>query len=217
MGFTVITYEEAREKMQPGDVIAFSGKGNVSEVIKLFTKSEVSHVGVVYKTKQINDSDPNRYINTLMESTSLEGFSGVIMTRLSDRIRDYDGNLWWLPLSQVSRSNLNVTKFFDFLVKQEGKAYDTKQAIKSALDALDNTPFLRGTTYNKEDFSKFFCSELVAAALEEAGVINNVNASEVTPIDLCNFNIYDTTYYQLKGADTLIKGFNCVKPDGWGC
>jgi len=217
MGFSVITYEEAREKMQPGDVIAFSGKGNVSEVIKLFTKSEVSHVGVVYKTKQVNDVDPNRYMNTLMESTSLDGFSGVIMTRLSDRVRDYDGNLWWLPLSQASRSKLDLSKFFDCLVKQEGKAYDTKQAIKSALDALDGAPFLRGTTYNKEDFSKFFCSELVTAALEDAGVINNVNSSEVTPIDLCNFNIYDDNYYQLKGVDTLIKGFNSVKPNGWGC
>lgn len=217
MGFTVITYEEARAKMQPGDVIAFSGKGNVSEVIKLFTKSEVSHVGVVYKTKQVNDLDPDRYMNMLMESTSLDNFSGVIMTRMSDRIKDYDGNLWWLPLSQASRSKLDITKFFDFLVKQEGKAYDTKQAIKSSLDALDNAPFLRGTTYNKEDFSKFFCSELVAAALEDAGVINNINSSEVTPIDLCTFNIYDNNYYQLKGADTLIKGFSSVKPDGWGC
>lgn len=216
MGFKVITYEEAREKMQPGDVIAFSGKGNVSEVIKLFTKSEVSHVGVVYKTKQVNDTDPDRYMNTLMESTSLEGFSGVIMTRLSDRIKDYDGNLWWLPLSQSSRLKLDMTKFFDFLVKQEGKAYDTKQAIKSALDAFDKVDFIRGTTYNKEDFSKFFCSELVTAALEDAGVINNVNSSEVTPIDLCNFCLYEETYYQLKGADTLIKGFNTVKPDGWG-
>lgn len=217
MGFTVITYEEARDKMQPGDVIAFSGKGNVSEVIKLFTKSEVSHVGVVYKTKQVNDASPNRYMNTLMESTSLEGFSGVVMTRLSDRIREYDGNLWWLPLSQASRSQMDSMKFFDFLVKQEGKAYDTKQAIKSALDALDDIPFLRDATYNKEDFSKFFCSELVAAALEDAGVINNINSSEVTPIDLCSFNIYDTNYYQLKGSDTLIKGFNSVRPDGWGC
>ena len=216
MGFTIITYEEARDKMQPGDVMAFSGKGNLSEVIKLFTKSGVSHIGVVYKTKQVNDADPTRYMNTLMESTSLEGFSGVIMTRLSDRIRDYDGNLWWLPLSQTSRSKLDTTKFFDFLVKQEGKAYDTKQAIKSALDALDDVPFLRGATYNKEDLSKFFCSELVTAALEDAGVINNVNSSEVTPIDLCTFNIYDADYYQLKGADTLIKGFNSVKPDGWG-
>lgn len=217
MGFTVITYEEAREKMQPGDVIAFSGKGDVSEIIKLFTRSEVSHVGVVFKTKQLNDTDPDRFMNTLMESTSLDGTSGVLMTLLSDRVKTYDGNLWWLPLSAVSRKKLKIVEFFDFLVKQEGKAYDTKQAIKSAIDALDDIPFLRGLNYNKEDFSKFFCSELVTAALEYAGVINNVNSSEVTPIDLCNFSIYDNSYYQLKGADTLIKGFNSVKPDGWGC
>lgn len=216
MGFCVTTYDEARDKMEPGDVIAFSGKGELSEVIKLFTRSEVSHVGVVFKTKQLGDPDPNRYINTLMESTSLDGMSGVMMTRLSDRVCRYDGHLWWLPLSKELRRKMDLAKFFDFLIKQEGKAYDTKQAIRSALDALDNVPFLRGSTYNKEDFSKFFCSELVAAALEEGGAVRNINASEVTPIDLCSFSIYEDTYYQLKGADTLIKGYNSVRPEGWG-
>lgn len=216
MTLSVMTYEEARKLMEPGDVIAFSGKGNISEVIKLFTKSAVSHVGVVFQTKQVNDPDPDRFMNTLMESNSLDAASGVVMTRLSDRVCNYDGKLWWLPLSKEVRKRMDLRTFFDFLVKQEGKAYDTKQAIKCALDELDDVPFLKALTYNKEDFSKFFCSELVAAALEDAGVINNINASEVTPIDLCSFNIYEGTYYQLKGPDTLIKGYNSVKPDGWG-
>ncbi len=50
MGFTVTTCEEARDRMQPGDVIAFSGKGNVSEVIKLFTKSE-AHISMSASSK----------------------------------------------------------------------------------------------------------------------------------------------------------------------
>ena len=42
-----ISYKKARKLMQPGDVIAFGGKGHFSEIIKFATFSEVSHVGVI--------------------------------------------------------------------------------------------------------------------------------------------------------------------------
>ncbi len=43
-----------------------------------------------------------------------------------------------------------------------------------------------------------FCSELVTAALEKVGVLKDVNASEMTPADVCGFDIYGEVY-QLKG------------------
>ena len=91
------------------------------------------------------------------------------------------------------------------------------QALKSAVDALDELPFgLHGPGYNREDFSRFFCSELVAAGLEKAGTVGTVNASEVTPIDLCRWNIYATTYFQLKGqADKQISRYNTLDPSDW--
>ncbi len=52
-----LSYDEARLKMQPGDVIAFGGKGNFSEIIKFATFSEVSHVDVILQTKVSDDSD----------------------------------------------------------------------------------------------------------------------------------------------------------------
>jgi len=71
-------------------------------------------------------------------------------------------------------------------------------------------------THNIEDFSRLFCSELVAAALEASGAISHLNASEVTPIDLCQFAIYREDYYQLKGEQELIEGYNTLSPEGWG-
>jgi len=62
----------------------------------------------------------------------------------------------------------------------------------------------------------FFCSELVAAGLEKAGTVGKVNASEVTPIDLCRWNIYANTYFQLKGqADKQISCCNTLDPVDW--
>lgn len=214
-----ITYEEARKLMQPGDVIAFGGKGHFSEIIKFATFSSVSHVGVILRTK-IPDDDTSRFFNQIIESTSLHGFNGVNVSRFSDRLNTYDGEMWWLPLNKkIRETSFDTKKFFNFLFNQakERKPYDMPQAIKSAVDALDKLPFGgHGPAYNEEDFSKFFCSELVSAGLEAAGAVGSVNASEVTPIDLCRWNIYEESYYQLKGESSKrISRFNTASPSDW--
>ncbi|WP_306548081.1 hypothetical protein [Desulfobulbus sp.] len=219
MAVEQIFYRDARSMMKPGDVIAFGGKGEFSEIIKFATFSEVSHVGVILQTQVMKEDPTDRFFNQIIESTSLNGFNGVNISRFSDRLSTYNGELWWLPLSDDSRTKLDAKKFYDFLFNEakEKKAYDMPQAIKSALDALDNLPvFGHGPTYNKEDFSKFFCSELVAAGLEAGGAISTVNASEVTPIDLCRWNIYSETYYQLKGdKNKKITRYNTLSPTDW--
>ncbi|MCP3866917.1 MAG: hypothetical protein GY703_02235 [Gammaproteobacteria bacterium] len=211
-----IAYPDARNRMKPGDVVAFGGKGHFSEIIKFATRSSVSHVGCILQTR-ITDDTTDRFFNQIIESTDLNGFNGVNISRLSDRMADYDGEIWWLPLKKrIRRKAFDQKKFFDFLFNQAKgrKPYDVPQALKSALDTLDTLPFgLRGPGYNREDFSKFFCSELVAAGLEMAGSVGNINASEVTPIELCRWNIYKNTYYQLKGSKRMaIEGFNTTLP-----
>jgi hypothetical protein len=215
-----ITYVEARELMKPGDVIAFGGKGHFSEIIKFATFSSVSHVGVILQTKIPEEENSKRFFNQIIESTSLNGFNGVNVSRFSDRLSTYEGELWWLPLNKKIRDDLfDQKKFFDFLFNQakDRKPYDTPQALKSAVDALDNLPLgMHGPAYNKEDFSKFFCSELVSAGLEIAGAVGSVNASEVTPIDLCRWSIYEDSYYQLKGESSKrISRFNTSSPADW--
>lgn len=210
-------YSDVRGDMKPGDVIAFSGKSHFSEIIKWATRASVSHVGIILQS-QIMDMEKgdNRYFNQIIESTSLDKFSGVTISRLSDRVNTYKGKMWWLPLSDASRTKLNATKFYNFMFKQDRKPYDMPQAVKSALDTLDNVPLVGQATQNKEDFDKFFCSELAAAGLEKGGVIKSLNSAEVTPIDLCRFKIYRKDYHQIRGRKKLIKGHNTLSPEGWG-
>ena len=43
-----------------------------------------------------------------------------------------------------------------------------------------------------------------------------MNASEVTPIDLCRWNIYEDDYYVLKGdVQKEISRFNRLNPSDW--
>lgn len=213
------TYSELRGEMQPGDIIAFSGKSHFSEMIKWATRAPVSHVGIVLQSKLlIGDTPQDGFFNQIIESASLNGFSGVSISRLSDRVDTYDGEMWWLPLGDRARQSLKPKQFYNFLLHQEKKPYDLPQAVRSALDAMDSIPLLKKSTHNTEDFSSFFCSELAAAALEAGGVISSINASEVTPIDLCKFSIYQEHYYQIagKGVDKEIKGHNSLSAEGWG-
>jgi hypothetical protein len=193
-------YDDVRHHMRPGDVIAFAGEGPASEIIQRATRSNVSHVGVVLQPRPAPGEPQGEILKVI----------------LRERIQGYDGRVWWLPLRDSVRARMDWQRFHDFLLQQEGKPYDVPQAIKSGLDQLDDHAVLERATHAVEDLTKFFCSELVAGALEACGGITHLNASEVTPIDLCTFSIYEQDYYQLKGEREPIAGYNSVSPVGWG-
>lgn len=192
--------------MKPGDVIAFGGKARFSSLIKLITMGNVSHVGTILQTKVVDDNT-GRFFNQLIESTLHDDVNGVIISRFSDVIAAYPGDIWWLPIDRTKPFNQEA--FFDFLFDQARakKPYDLAQALKSAVDLIDMFD------KNTEDFSKFFCSELVAAGFEKAGLVSHVNASEVTPIDLCRWRIFEDDYYLLKGdSEKEISRHNSTAP-----
>ena len=89
-------------------------------------------------------------------------------------------------------------------------------------DSLIRTVFADDTSRNllnqndsEEDYENFFCSEFVAGALSEGGVIAGINPKQVTPIELCRFHLYKDDYTQFKGEEARIRGFNCVDPSRW--
>ncbi len=222
-------YAEVRDQMLPGDLIAFGGKGRASNIIKFFTRSVVSHVGLVRHVQMLASSSPasvvwpsmdepatmSRYFNEIVESTSLDGISGVQTARLSRRLEKYEGEAWWLPLNGSARERFDETAYWDWLYQQDGKPYDTRQAIGAGFDFLEGI----GVGLNTEDFSELFCSELGAGALREAGVLLKElraagrelpdpgivveNPSEETPIQLCQRPIWKPAR-QLKGEPTEI-------------
>jgi hypothetical protein len=211
------TYENVREKMQPGDVIAFSGKGGFSEIIKWATRSAVSHVAAVFQA-HVPDAGAIRgdFFNQVIESNLSRDAIGVSLAMLSDRVASYDGFIWWLPLSPATRKKMDLPGFLEFCLRQERKPYDVPQAVKSAIDFMDSRLPAGMLSHNREDFEKFFCSELIAAALEHSKAIPRLNSSEVTPVDLCMFKIYSDEYVQIKGEVTEIVGFNTLDSKGWG-
>ena len=217
---TPICYSDARPLMKPGDVIAFAGRSPLSKFIRLVTMSRISHVGTILKS-QVGDME----MNQLIESTEVNGFCGVNISRFSDRLDAYDGELYWLPLRDDL--NFDVTTFYRFLFDKAQKRHkwDALQALKSGFDFFDDSDLLDFLTGNEEDMSKIYCSELVAAGLEAAGTIPNINCSEVTPIDLCRWSLFKDEYFVLnesRQADgpapeaLAISRYNSMSPAVWG-
>lgn len=203
-------YQTSRPEMATGDLIAFGGTKRIDRIVKWATKSPVSHAAsLVQVTYTGSLSSGSGHLNLIVESAA----SGVQVSRLSGKLEGLEGEVWWLPLGSSCRDKFDEGKFLDWLFRQVGKPYDVRQAIKSALDRLDEG---KGRTYNYEDFTRFFCSELSAAAYEASGLVGPVNASEVTPIDLCRWNIYEDTYFMLQGNPSVeIKGYNMLDPSLW--
>jgi len=197
------TYDAVRNHMLPGDIIAFSGKGRFSRIVKLATHCNVSHVGIVCET-QVTGYDQftieiMEAVNEATDPDTALPITGVVRTRLSTKLRYYNGAAWWMPLSDMARQQFNTAASMRFLMSVIGRPYDMPQAIQSGLDLLDRTEVL---TYAVEDYSEFFCSELCAAGLRAGGLIQYSNPSEMTPIDLCRLPIYSGIYFQLLGSTT---------------
>lgn len=98
---------------------------------------------------------------------------------------------------------------------------DSVQLVSMIRNLLnrDEPPDVEGSSSlpnTEEDAEIFFCSELVAGALEAGGVIIGIEPSKVTPIDMCRFNLYEEEYIQFKGEErTRIRGFNSANPSRW--
>ena len=165
-------YSDIRLELKTGDVIAFSGKGLVSNLIKWKTDSDISHVGIVLDTSVENLGK----VVFLIESTTLvtipdaitkELWKGVQIHTLSNRVNTYDGKMWVYPLKYpLAEDKKNAMQAWLRKKHYKRTPYDTVQALGSGIDLLSDT-----LTGNEQDFSQLFCSELVVKALQIGGVI----------------------------------------------
>ena len=187
-------YEKIRNELKIGYVIAFSGKGRVSRIIKWKTDSEISHIGMIYKIDALGIARIQ-----LIESTTLGNLpdikegkvrKGVQLQFLSQRLDTYNGEAWVYILKDKIEGEWLVdmlTWLTDVHTKKID--YDTFQAIGAGMDLFDMIPGIE----MEPDFSSLFCSELVSKALKIAGIIvDEINPSEQTPADVCRYSCFET-------------------------
>jgi hypothetical protein len=192
-------YEQYRSQIKTGDVIAFSGNSGFSDFIKFFTKSKFSHVAIAVRDNSFIFGDTVFVVESTTEErgTNADGtkvIKGVQMHLLSQRLAMYNGSVYWFPLKQ-SIAEDKMQQMLSWLRNTyvSEVPYDYVQIYGAGLARIKreflNSDFSRfGTPAN---YSRLFCSELVAKALKIADVIGDdeqFNPSKITPADVVAFD-----------------------------
>lgn len=211
-----ISAEDVCARVQPGDVIAFGGSGWVSELIKLSMRAPVSHTGVILTGRSAGRADPE-FVESTMYRERGQLRLRVRIASFQSVWRTYQGTAWWLPLRNCVRTEaLDAARFDSFLRGHRGMPFDLPggagillremwEQVRDLIVGDDQESFLQ----RDRDLQFFFCSELVAAAFQDAGLAPRVSPNDVSPIDLCRWNMYDATYFQRAGdKKTEIPGYS---------
>ena len=175
-------YKYVREKLHTGDIVLFSGRGMFSTMIRLFTRSQWSHVGMVVRFRE-----HNRLM--IYESTTMNKMSkirGVQLSGLYDRIRTYNGIVKigrLMYADTVAGLNLEIKVrlspiLSEYMAEHKNKPYEKSlmQLFKAAYDGWFGE--------NTADMSSVFCSELICGIYQRWGLVSEKRAAnEMTPAD----------------------------------
>lgn len=190
----LIEYDsELEDMLEPGDLIVSNGHGISSGVIKFFSWSDWSHIGVVdrrdgllclWESVRLADGA----MDLLTESRTKSGLRLVSLRELA-RVHpcNYFGviKLDWSQCSDPSLQDRAIDALHRFQTLEHEKQYETSTftLIRLAVDCC----FLGR---NSLDLNSFFCSELVAETYKAMGLLpRDFNSSDCLPSDFFDINL----------------------------
>lgn len=172
-------YSDIRETLGTGDIILFSGKGGISSLIKRFTMSRWSHIGMVVRAAEWDMVLlwESTTLSTIVDLETQTARKGVQLVPLSDRVAGYDGEMAVRRLGPAPAAP-QIAALVELRHEVKGRPYEESELelLRSAYDGLAGA--------NVEDLSSLFCSELVAEAYQRMGLLGEETPSnEYTPKD----------------------------------
>lgn len=176
-------HKDIRYSLKTGDIVLFSGDKGIAPLIKFFTKSKWSHVGMVYKLGEDVFLWESTKIGKVVDSEVGKLVNGVQLPLLSDRVRTFSGNVAIRSISEGFEQDM-LEKLSDFRQKVKGRPYEDNQ-LDLLLSVYDGIFIPEGFVLEaSNDLSSFFCSELLAETYREVGLFfSQKPSSEYTPAD----------------------------------
>jgi len=202
--FPCSSYGKVRDLVHTGDIIAYNGRGLLSGAIRLVS-GYPTHVAMVSRTTDTTGIFRIQCIESTSMKVSGQRIIGVQYTYLSERLQNYDGDIWWLSLKPryTDRISQRMDYFLDLLKARDGSRYDFCGALREGWDSLFPRLFPV-----KEVDRRFFCSALVTFIFCNMGILpSSLNHRTVSPLELCQFNLY-AYCNQLAGKPKKIPGIN---------
>lgn len=162
--------------LRTGDILLFSGRGVTSEVIRVFTRSPWSHIGMVVFMPESREP-------LVLESTTLgesadvrlgKPVAGVSLVSLASKLADYEGSVVVRRRHGPDLTG-NQERLLQRLVRRLMHRPYKNYVLCNAIDVL--TCFQR-----KPDQRGWFCSELVAELYRRLGWLpRDTRASTLVP------------------------------------
>lgn len=166
-------YKAIRDELQTGDIVFCSGNYLFSKLIRRFTKSVWSHVGIIY-----NDDSLGRVL--ILES---EKAYGVRLAPLSKYVKDYHGKnkpyKGMVVIARVSPAleKAKLNKAISFGLDELTKPYDNWEVLRVAIRTVLGIG-------KKEKNREYICSELVQACFHQIGIEFKDNDTKISPNDI---------------------------------
>ncbi len=157
-------YPQVRPQFRTGDLLCFRGRGPVSGLIRLLTRSPYSHVGAIY----------------LFEGRvyCLEAVgAGVRLILMSELVRRYHGGIDYFELLDVTDDQRRGAIGFGF--QQLGKLYNHGGLVRFLVYVLT------GWKSRRRQRATWFCSEIFVEAyrLQDVRLVPH-RAAYAAPADL---------------------------------
>ncbi len=150
-------YKKIRNELKIGDLLFASGKYLISKLIRKFTKSPWSHIGIIFPVNSLGGA-------LLLESVEDVGVRFVPIGKyLNDyhRGRPYNGLIVIARVKGLTKENID--KLGKFGIKELARPYDRDEIRKIALRIVKG----RG---KRERDKEYICSELVYECFLRAGI-----------------------------------------------
>jgi len=176
--------EELFSLLKTGDLLFCSGTSFFSNLIKLTTHSQWSHVGMIYRNLEggLFCWEANK-IEKGVENIKC----GVEVYPLKEKILNYKGDI---AVRRIENSNLDQEKATAIIAGfiEEVKCFPYETNVLELLKSVADGPF----GLNVRDLSSIFCSELVAEAYQRLGLLlpspAGLSSNEYTPADFARKN-----------------------------
>lgn len=199
-----VVYRDIRESLSTGDILMFSARTG-SSMIKCGTCSSISHIGVVVRMMPAADSKAARetdgsilYIfhstatpNAPSDVLTNQRKSGVQLNNLKRFLDSYDGTCYLRKFYKNSlfevETRLASSEFVEWMNAKVLLPYPQSNDV--LLNAVYDGPC--GIKFGKR--KDYFCSQLVADALMELGIIQLGMPADFIPSDFSEQDFDEST------------------------
>ena len=163
-------YKLIRGRMKTGDLLQWQSNSVLGWVIRLLSHGKVNHSGLIFRFQEYAGLSNNRWTMEALEN-------GFDLNLLSDRLKSFDGMVWWYPLKDEYNECRDDIATWAMLHK--GIKYDFLGIVKQIIGRVS------------ANARRLFCSEACYLAYKSAEIpMNWKGKKSPQPADMPGLGIF---------------------------